>query len=757
MTINDCVAKAQKYLSSDDTQVRFICCDNSRILAEFKQQVNIGSVKMIESHRFSKKDELPGIDSLIHTLQNEASPVMASGFFTSWKLLGEEELSDRVMQLVQFSKCPCHTLFLCHQPGKILNFSDPRYSRLVWKLDGEPDNKSELIFVDPQMPEFLSCPYVDGIHMISEIVLGEACHEKIAVKTQKLKHSFASSLLPISEQGNSFEALCEMDLLTEKLKESYGKAEQWQSALKHMSKHKSWERYVCECFGSSDNMGMAFGTAQKGDEEIRWLYFIALKLFGGGNNLCLKYAAEHSENESQLIREIYRSILVLDVDSKEFAKFYGDRKSLLELISNHDEEALDFCAIVAASKEKPLQYLTDCSRVEREKIISMLSEYATEENRQEVMEILKSVYPALYSYLLPFNFGNEKLNRYFDEYKYEKLINRIFPDFELLVTEQSEKREYNSILPPRTEVVERLDKTGSCLYFVDAMGVEYLGYIIQKCSELKLSANVTVCRCELPSLTFCNKDFVEDFGNVGITAISIKKLDDIKHHGEENFDYTRDKLPTHLIRELEIIDEILSSVRTNLRSGKYSKAFIISDHGASRLAVIKEHTLNIDVNSKGSHGGRVCSFTDDVSEVPCAARAGEYYVLANYDRFKGGRPASVETHGGATLEELTVPVIELSIAPENVEISILTPEITISFRKKAEIRFFSNTRLNDVSVLVGGIYYSAEYDGNSYVVKMPDIKKSKQYTADVYSGSSCIASGLTFTVKKEGASEKEFF
>ena len=122
-------------------------------------------------------------------------------------------------------------------------------------------------------------------------------------------------------------------------------------------------------------MGMAFGTAQKGDEEIRWLYFIALKLFGGGNNLCLKYAAEHSENESQLIREIYRSILVLDVDSKEFAKFYGDRKSLLELISNHDEEALDFCAIVAASKEKPLQYLTDCSRVEREKIISMLSEY----------------------------------------------------------------------------------------------------------------------------------------------------------------------------------------------------------------------------------------------------------------------------------------------------------------------------------------------------------------------------------------------
>ena len=47
---------------------------------------------------------------------------------------------------------------------------------------------------------------------------------------------------------------------------------------------------------------------------------------------------------------------------------------------------------------------------------------------------------------------------YFSEYKYEKLVNRIFPDFEQLVYEQAEKRDYNAILPPRSEVVEKLDK-----------------------------------------------------------------------------------------------------------------------------------------------------------------------------------------------------------------------------------------------------------------------------------------------------------
>ena len=40
-----------------------------------------------------------------------------------------------------------------------------------------------------------------------------------------------------------------------------------------------------------------------------------------------------------------------------------------------------------------------------------------------------------------------------------------------------------------------------------------------------------------------------------------------------------------------------------------------------------------------------------------------YWVLANYDRFKGGRPANIEVHGGATLEEVTVPVIEITYSP----------------------------------------------------------------------------------------------
>lgn len=758
MTASDIIAKAQKYLCSDDTQVRFISCNNAAVLNDIKQQLCIGDVRVIEAHLFSKKDELPDIGSIINEIQNARTPIVLSGFFTAWKLLGETQLTNFMSQLVQFSKLPCRTAVLCHQPGKMLDFpDDPRCSRLVWHVDGESDAKPELQFVAPDMPEFLKCSYIDGVNMISKVVESGDVPGMIAVRTHKLKSSFPCSMLPINEQTNAFEALSEIDSLTAQLKPAYGKQEQWQTALNEISGAGSWEKHIDSAIGRTDDLGAQFRKFQTGDEYTKWLYFIGIKLFGAGKNNCLKLAAERSENASQLVREIYRSILSLDSATKEFPLFYSERKALLADLTDSDDEAADFCSILRAEKSNPLPYLTDCTRIEQETVIKVLADEGTQNNKQETEATLKFVFPKLYSYMQPYNFGNQTLNDYFSQYKYQKLINRIFPEFEQTVAEQAELREHNIILKPRSEVVEKLDKTNSCLYFVDAMGVEYLGYIMQKCAEMKLAADIQVCRCELPSLTFCNKDFVESFEQSGATVYSIKKLDEIKHHGEENFDYTQNKYPTHLIKELDIIAEVLNSARTNLKNGTYSKAYIISDHGASRLAVIKEHTLNIDVNSKGTHSGRVCAYTDDVSQIPCATVAGDYYVIANYDRFKGGRAANVEVHGGATLEELTVPVICLTIAPENIEITMLTPEITISFRKKAEVRFFSNTRLNDASLLVDGNYYSAEYDGNAYIVKMPDIKKARAYSADVYSGNTCIAHGISFTVKKEGASEKEFF
>ena len=87
---------------------------------------------------------------------------------------------------------------------------------------------------------------------------------------------------------------------------------------------------------------------------------------------------------------------------------------------------------------------------------------------------------------------------------------------------------------------QKIDVTNAQTYFTDAMGVEYLGYIMSRCYALELMAKITVCRCELPSITSRNKEFWDVLSTERFPIITVDKIDKIKHHGEEGYDYSRE-------------------------------------------------------------------------------------------------------------------------------------------------------------------------------------------------------------------------
>lgn len=319
----------------------------------------------------------------------------------------------------------------------------------------------------------------------------------------------------------------------------------------------------------------------------------------------------------------------------------------------------------------------------------------------------------------------------------------------------------NSILRPRVSYLEKIDTKNTMVYFVDALGVEYLSFILAQCNSNNLFANVTVCRSELPSITCMNKEFVDVFSSAGCKIIDIKDLDELKHHGTNDFDYQITKEPIHLIEELNIIATVLEKIRTNIASGKCEKAIIISDHGASRLAVINETENKYEMSEKGEHSGRCCPVSDIDEKPDFATEENGYWVLANYDRFKGGRKANVEVHGGAALEEVCVPIIEITPQNEKIDVRLLDSykNITVSFRKSALIKFFINKKLNNLKVKIEGKYYDAQPTAEEFVyqVSMPDIRKAKNYIFDVYASENMIASGLQFNVKSEVTVEKDLF
>ena len=163
-----------------------------------------------------------------------------------------------------------------------------------------------------------------------------------------------------------------------------------------------------------------------------------------------------------------------------------------------------------------------------------------------------------------------------------------------------------------------------------------------------------ISRSDLPSITSYNKEFVAEFDDAGCKVYSRKELDELKHGGVESYNYETTKLPIHIVKELDILNELVEQLKT---LQKEQTAYVISDHGTSRLAVISETENKWEMSEKGVHSGSCCPKTDIDEKPQFAAEENSFWCLANYDRFRGGRKASVEVHGGATIEEVAVPVI----------------------------------------------------------------------------------------------------
>ncbi len=231
-------------------------------------------------------------------------------------------------------------------------------------------------------------------------------------------------------------------------------------------------------------------------------------------------------------------------------------------------------------------------------------------------------------------------------------------------------------------------------------------------------------------------------------------MDDIIHHGKENYDYQVTKTPLHLIRELEIMDDVLRKALDKLESGKNRRILISADHGATRMAVINEKVINIDVNSKGTHCGRVCAYSDDVKTIEAAIPEGEYYILASYDRFRGGRAADVEAHGGATPEETIVPVICLTLPGKQIHVTVKPYRIPRSYKEPGVLKLFSDGVLHEPVLYVQGTPFTAErsIDGQNFAFPLKGLGSGK-YTAELWADGMVVAEDLHFElVSRAGSS-----
>lgn len=619
ISCREAIAAIREYLRNEVTYPFLVAANTSSDLREIAAAMP-DSVHTLAVSKYCVEDGMPDEDALFNDLVYSSTPLLIKGVGEMCMLSGGSAFIQRIAGQT-FSR---KIVILCREQGLLLNrlfHQNSKFGEHRW-CETEGSSDISIVRVNSDVP-------IDAIKGIKALmrILEEGPVGKIYVSTDVeicCSKVIASAYDAIRDNNPSFV-----------IPESALHEEQWTDYLRN------------------NDLSVI--------NPLHWRYYLKC-LLHGSDLPYFQLVMQHSPDYEAYCREVVGALLHVPYTSDVFQPLYQERKMLLRQYPD-----IDVSEYIRDSLEKDvdrIHYLTDNTIQEKHAIIEEIARHGLR------VEVLEEVYPALAAYFSSYSFSGtngELLTQYFKRYKIQKALNRIEPDFLAQVVELSKtgNRKYNSF-QTRDQLILQMKKPGCGLYWIDALGVEYIGLIKNIAKDIGLWIEVGIGRSYLPTLTEFNKAFYDNW--TGFKCPKEERLDKVKHEGvgaQRNIDPA-----IHLADEIAIIRDALVKIKDYLTNHRVESFLLVSDHGASRLCVLNQHENRWRMAENGKHSGRCCPI-NQADECPdSATQDNGYWVLANYDRFKGGRQASVEVHGGASLEEVLIPVIRITLASERIDCHI---------------------------------------------------------------------------------------
>lgn len=736
------IDSVKQYLTSSVKTPYFLFISDDQYKSAIDELSVLGLANVQISTFCNDDDKLPDIDGFLSHIEAveidaKEKKFVVTGLGEYLALRGNDEASHTLSRLKDFNVGGTKVVLILR--GLVSQIprlkADPRFDNRRFNVVNNADCDLSFTLAAPSV----GLSALSGFRAMLEELENGRCG-RISVSTAV---NLDNAMLTVHKICNAYEGV-KFSTACFSLPRSCGCDTFWAELLNELNKSLGSLDEVFEKHGIGGNLESDFYTRIAGNDYRNWLYFICLKYkIDTLPNSYLRFVLDKTSRFEDFTGNVLNAIIEVQHTDKRFAIFYQERKTLVEKFPESD--IADFVVNNRKVVPESIYKLTDTTKVEREEIIVWLSQNGLSPQ-------LEGIYPALAAYLKKYVFKcpelSDLLTDYFGAYKRQKLLNTLEPEFLDKVDELARSPRKFNRLPTRNEIIDGLDKADTYLYWLDALGVEYLAFIEALVQKRGLSIRVHIARAELPTITSINRDFFDAWQG---RKDKSDDLDDIKHSDTGGYNFTDNKLPIHLVKELDIIASMIDKAATELALRRYKHFLIVSDHGASRLAVLRRKEERYETDTKGEHSGRCCKLFQPY-DLPFAAEENGYLVLADYGRFRGSRAANVEVHGGASLEEVVIPIIELSLKDESVTVSLVDEFATVDFRMGTEIKLFFNSPVQHVSIVLSGTRYPAsQIDENHYAVKLPETKRAGEYSADVYAGDNLVGKIL---VKAQGKSGK---
>ncbi|OAV64217.1 hypothetical protein Barb6XT_02889 [Bacteroidales bacterium Barb6XT] len=233
---------------------------------------------------------------------------------------------------------------------------------------------------------------------------------------------------------------------------------------------------------------------------------------------------------------------------------------------------------------------------------------------------------------------------YVDEYKLCKLKSRLSDKLKNILTERNanESSFYNWYLSVSrsADVVKSVHGIDRYIW-IDALGVKWLQYIVEL---VKQDARI--------SLKYCG------IATTGLPSDTETNKFDYEKRGElDAYIHTHTFNDASLFEEIEIVKGCIKDIMANIHNETVA---ILSDHG---LTALSRYSEALHYPFKSSHDGRYIRIdnVENSCEDSNYLRYNNCLIALKHNSLENKPPR--EAHGGATPEELLVPVLVLTDLP----------------------------------------------------------------------------------------------
>lgn len=408
------------------------------------------------------------------------------------------------------------------------------------------------------------------------------------------------------------------------------------------------------------------------EEFGRWLLFYWGKHEIQDKNSYLYYALQNSSNFFDFERMIWLSILYIEDIKVENIKERANLITKLEL-----DIPPEFVSELRKIKHsiKKIKVITGITSTEKLNIIECLARCLKDGLiTPELLEIIEVTFPELYYYLSIPDLENEMLNKYVENYVYAKIRNELTNELRDMSNKLYKTNMFLNF-SLRNNVLEKHSNYPQI--WIDGLGIEWIGlfynFLRKKYKNHEVVFKIT--RANLPTTT--------EFNVIPENTEKELCLDHIFHET----DY---KHPESLIEEFECIKKIFEKIDSILKT--HDRVVVTSDHGATRFSGWIDKKITTPKDARVERQGRyVISLEKPKEEEEYYIEKHEdgYYLISKLHRiFEGGKKVAGESHGGATIEEVLVPVIVIKRSkPIPRQIEILEKKIS-AFNPILQLRVY---------------------------------------------------------------------